>query len=80
METYIVRVYHRNERDPKRISGHVVKLVVKGRRDFFDSEMLRDILFPPTPGTPPEGLPRSGNGERMSMVELIRAIAEEENV
>ena len=80
METYIVRVYHRNERDPKRISGHVVKLEVKGRRDFFDSEMLRDILFPPAPGTPPKGLPRSGNDEAMIMVELIRAIAEEENV
>lgn len=83
MDTYIIRVYRRNGRHPSRISGHVIKVEVKERREFFDSEMLRNILEPILPDTQPKGPPSSlryGNSEQMNMADLIRAISEEEKV
>jgi hypothetical protein len=81
MDTYIVRVYRRGGKHPSRISGHVVKVEVKERQDFFDLEMLRNILDPMSPDTRQEGdhpSPRSGDNGRRSMGDLIRAISEEE--
>ena len=81
MDTYIVRIYRRKGRNPSRISGHVVKVEVHERQDFFDLEMLRNIVDPMSPdkrqeGSPPS--PRNGNDEWMNMVDLVRAIAEEQ--
>ena len=81
MDTYIVRIYRRGGKHPNRISGHVVKVEVQERQDFFDLEMLRNILDPISPdkrqeGNPPS--PRSGNNGGRSMGDLIRAISEEE--
>ncbi len=81
MDTYIVRIYRREGARPNRISGHVAKVEVKERQEFFDSEMLRYILEPNFPNTKQKGSPPSsqnGNDEYMNMVDLIRAIAEEE--
>ena len=81
MDTYIVRFYRREGERPNRISGHVIKVEVKERQEFFDSEMLRHILEPMFPNTQQKGSPassRNGNDEWMNMVDLIRAIAEEE--
>jgi hypothetical protein len=81
MDTYIVRVYRRGGKHPGRISGHVVKVEVKERQDFFDLEMLRNILDPISPDTRQEGdptSPRSRNNGGRSMGDLIRAISEEE--
>jgi hypothetical protein len=61
----------------------VVKIEVKERQDFFDSEMLMKILEPIVPDKERKGSPPSlwnGNGEAMSMADLIRAIAEEEKL
>jgi hypothetical protein len=81
MDTYIVRVYRRGGKHPSRISGHVVKVEVQERQDFFDLEMLRNILDPMSPDTRQEGdspSPISGNNGGRSMGDLIRAISEEE--
>jgi hypothetical protein len=83
MDTYIVRIYRRGGKHPSRISGHVVKVEVKERQDFFDLEMLRNILDPMSPDTRQEGdppSPRSGDNGGRSMVDLIQAIAEEETL
>ena len=83
MDTYIIRVYRRNGQNPNRISGHVIKVEVKERREFFDMEMLRNILEPILPdaqsNAPPSSL-RYGSSEPMNMVDLIRAISEEEKI
>ena len=81
MDTYIVRIYRRKGSHPGRISGHVVKVEVHERQDFFDLEMLRNILDPMSPDTRQEGdhpSPRSGNNGGRSVGDLIRAISEEE--
>ncbi|MGE5283355.1 MAG: hypothetical protein ACM3OG_00115, partial [Actinomycetota bacterium] len=68
---------------PNRISGHVVKVEVHERQDFFDLEMLRNILDPMPPDTRQEGgrpSPRSGGNGRRSMVDLIQALSEEEKL
>ncbi len=81
MDTYIVRVYRRGGKNPSRFSGHVVKVEVKERQDFFDLEMLRNILDPMSPEPRQEGghpSPRSGNNGGRSMGDLIRVISEEE--
>jgi len=83
MDTYIVRIYRREGERPDRISGHVIKVEVKERQEFFDSEMLRYILEPrfqdtQRKGSPPS--PRNGDDGWMNMVDLIRAIAEEEKL
>jgi hypothetical protein len=83
MDTYILRVYRRKGQHPNRISGHVIKVEVKERREFFDSEMLRNLLEPILPDAQPNAPPslfRSGNSEHMNVADLIRAISEEENV
>lgn len=83
MDTYIVRIYRREGERSTRISGHVVKVEVKERQEFFDSEMLRYILEPTFPDTQPKGSspsPRNEDDGWMSMVDLIRAIAEEEKL
>jgi len=83
MDTYIVRIYRREGERPNRISGHVVKVEVKERQEFFDAEMLRYILEPTFPDTRPKASPpspRNGDDGWMSMVDLIRAIAEEEKL
>jgi hypothetical protein len=83
MDTYIVRVYRRRGKHPGRISGHVVKVEVKERQDFFDLEMLRNILDPMSPDTRQEGdppSPRSGDNGGSSLVDMIRALSEEENL
>jgi len=83
MDTYIVRIYRREGECPNRISGHVVKVEVKERQEFFDAEMLRYILEPTFPDTQRKGSPpspRTGNDGWMNMVDLIRAIAEEEKL
>jgi hypothetical protein len=81
MDTYIVRIYRRKGRNPSRIAGHVVKVNVQERQDFFDLEMLRNILDPMSPDTRQEGdppSPRSGNNGGGSVGDMIRAISEEE--
>jgi len=83
MDTYIVRICRREGRHSDRISGHVVKVEVKERQEFFDAEMLRYILDPKFPDTQPErdsSSSRDGNNGWTSMVDLIRAIAEEEKL
>jgi hypothetical protein len=83
MDTYVVRIYRRKGGNPNRISGHVVKVEVKERQEFFDAEMLRYILDPTFPETQPEVGPpssRYGNDGWTSMVDLIRAIADEEKL
>lgn len=83
MDTYIVRIYRRAGERPNRISGHVVKVEVKERQEFFDSEMLRYILEPTFPDTQQNGSPpspRNGDDGWTNMVDLIRAIAEEEKL
>jgi hypothetical protein len=83
MDTYVVRIYRRKGGHPNRISGHVVKVEVRERREFFDEEMLRYILDPKFPDAQTEGDPSSsryGNNGWMSMVDLVRAIAEEEKL
>jgi hypothetical protein len=83
MDTYILRVYRRKGQHPGRISGHVIKVEVKERQEFFDSEMLRNILEPTFPDTQPDAPSssrRSGNRAPMSMSDLIRAISREENI
>jgi hypothetical protein len=83
MDTYVVRIYRREGGHPDRISGHVVKVEVKERQEFFDAEMLRYILDPRFPDTQPEGdlsSSRYGDNGWTSMVDLIRAIADEEKL
>jgi len=83
MDTYVVRIYRRKGGNPNRISGHVIKVEVKERQEFFDSEMLRYILDPTFPDTQQRGSPpspRNGNDGWMNMVDVIRAIAEEEKL
>jgi hypothetical protein len=83
MDTYVVQIHRREGAHPIRISGHVVKIEVKERQEFFDSEMLRYILEPIFPDTLPKEdppSPRYGNNGWMNMVDLIRAIAEEEKL
>lgn len=83
MDTYVVRIYRQGGKHPGRISGHVVKVEVKERQDFFDLGMLLNILEPMPPDTRQErgpSSPRSGNNEWMSMVDLVRAIAEEQKL
>lgn len=83
MDTYVVRIYRRGGKHPGRISGHVVKVEVKERQDFFDLGMLLNILEPMPPDTRQErdpSSPRSGNNEWMSMVDLVRSIAEEQKL
>src|SRR5512143_3711801 len=80
MDTYIVRIYRRKGTHPGRISGHVVKVEVQERQDFFDLEMLRNILDPLSPDTRQSGdnpSPRSGNNGGRSMVDLIHALSED---
>ena len=67
------------------LGGHVdvVKIELKERQEFFDSEMLRYILDPTFPDTRQKGSPpspRNGNDGWMNMVDVIRAIAEEEKL
>jgi hypothetical protein len=83
MDTYIVRIYRRKGKHPNRISGHVVKVEVQERQDFFDLEMLRNILDPMSPDTRQEGdhsSPRSRNNGGRSMVDLIQALSEDEKL
>ena len=83
MDTYIVRICRREGERPDRISGHVIKVEVKERQEFFDSEMLRYILEPRFPDTQRKGSPpspRNGDDGWMNRVDLIRAIAEEEKL
>lgn len=81
MDTYIVRVYRRKGEHPERISGHVIKIEVKDRHEFFDSEMLRNILEPISPDMQPKApFLRSGSRGGMSMADLVRAIVEEEKL
>jgi hypothetical protein len=72
MDTYIIRLDRRRGGDPNRIVGHVEKVEVKERLVFFNPEMLLDILA----SLPP---PRR-KYEPQTMVDVIRAIAEEENL
>lgn len=83
MDTYIVRMYRRKGSHPGRIAGHVVKVNVQERQDFFDLEMLRNILDPMSQdtrqvGDPPS--PRSGNNGGRSMVDLIQALSEDDKL
>ncbi len=83
MDTYIVRIYRRKGKHAGRISGHVVKVEVHERQDFFDLEMLRNILDPMSPDTRQEGdhpSPRSGNNGGRSVVDLIQALSEDEKL
>jgi hypothetical protein len=83
MDTYIVRIYRRGGKHPSRIAGHVVKVEMQERQDFFDLEMLRNILEPMSQDTRPKGPPpsvRYGNNGRMGMADLIRVITEEEKI
>ena len=57
MDTYVVRIHRREGEHPNRISGHVVKIELKERQEFFDSEMLRYILDPTFPETQQRGSP-----------------------
>jgi hypothetical protein len=85
MESYIVRVYHRNGKDPKKVAGVVEEIGGKGKKGFLGPDSLWKILTTPwrEPG-PDRNSPRRGRislDERrgsMTFTEILREINQEE--
>lgn len=48
MESYIVRIYHRNGKDPKKVAGVVEEIGREGKRGFLGPDSLWRILTAPS--------------------------------
>jgi hypothetical protein len=49
MECYIIRIYHRDGKDPRKVAGVVEETGKEGRRAFLGPDSLWEILFTPSP-------------------------------
>ena len=63
MKSYIVRIYHSDGKDPKRMAGVVEEIGREGKRGFLGPESLWKILSTPPLESLPEkkGIPKGKN-------------------
>ncbi len=81
MERYVIRIYHRDPKDPKRIIGSVEAVGMKKRRGFLGPDSLWRILSSQERVTERRGETRKKTGKRddfKSFSEIMGSIQEEE--
>jgi hypothetical protein len=81
MESYIIRIYHRDGKDPKKVAGVVEEIGKEGKRGFLDLDSLWRILTTPSRKPMPEkmGLTREkirkdGRNDTMTFIEILKEI------
>jgi hypothetical protein len=85
MESYIVRIYHRNGKDPMKVAGVVEVIGKEGRKGFLGRDSLWRILTTPwrEPGPGRKSLrggkaPLDERRDSMTFTEILREINQEE--
>lgn len=78
MDTYIVRIYRRDKKDPKKVAGVVESVGKEGKKSFSGPDALWTILsVRRRKPERKEGIPRSArNGEgAMTLSDIMKKIA-----
>jgi len=81
MESYIIRIYHRDRKDPKKVAGVVEEIGKEGKRGFLGPESLWRILTAPSRESlpakkaTPRGIPRKDDRkDAMTFTEILKEI------
>ena len=85
MESYIIRIYHRDRKDTKKMAGVVEEIGGKGKKGFLGPDSLWKILATPCrePGPDRKTLrrgrtPLDERRDAMTFTEILREINHEE--
>lgn len=83
MDSYIIRIYHRDKKDPGKVVGVVEEVEGKRKKGFTTPEGLWRILAPPQRDPAPRGKTRKGaerRGRAMGFAEIMEAVSDDEEV
>jgi hypothetical protein len=85
MRSYIVRIHHRDGKDPKKMAGVVEEIGKEGKRGFLGPDSLWRILCTPSPKpvavrkAPQRGKEEKGGRRKfMTFTEILQELNEEE--
>lgn len=85
MDNYIVRIYHRDGKDPKNMAGVVEEIGKEGKRGFLGPDALWKILTTPRRDSKPKGetpkrgrMPPADKKNARTLVEILKEIHQEE--
>jgi hypothetical protein len=81
MESYIIRIYHRDGKDPRKVAGVVEEIDKEGKRGFIGPESLWRILttssrgpMPAKRGVTREKIRKDERKETMTFIEILKEI------
>ena len=85
MESYIIRIYHRDRKDTKKMAGVVEEIGGKGKKGFLGPDSLWEILATPWREPDPDRktlrrgkTPLDERRDAMTFTEILREINHEE--
>lgn len=83
MDSYVIRIYHRDQKDPGKVVGVVEEVDGKRKKGFTTQNALWRILAPPQRDPAPRGKIRKGAERRgcaMSFAKIMEAVSDDEEV
>jgi hypothetical protein len=85
MESYLIRIYHRDRKDTKKMAGVVEEIGGKGKKGFLGPDSLWEILATPWREVGPDRktlrrgkTPLDERRDAMTFTEILREINHEE--
>jgi len=85
MESYIIRIYHRDRKDTKKVAGVVEEIGGEGKKGFLGPDSLWKILSTPWREAGPDRKtlrrgksPLDDRRDTMTFTEILREINQEE--